>query len=332
MDQGLAEGEFFAPLSIAAETVPIARPAPRIGFRSHAIRGAEWVILLFLVYAAVAGTLAQLSPTIAERIIAANLVISLIYLLVIHFDAGHRILALSVARDWLPLAVLLFVYQEMGWFAHPLASHPLELAWVRWDRMFLHGGVSSAIEAFGALLPTLLEITYSLVYAIAPFCLAVLYVYRVRARTERLLFIVVIAVLLCYGQFPFWPSEPPRVLFAGQDLPAVETIFRRFNLWMLSGAGIHTSVFPSAHVAAGFACAFGMRKVLPEHKWVSRLLFVMAFSIALATVYGRYHYLADAMAGFSMSIAALGISALAERFSMPFARPAMPVGALSPGD
>jgi membrane-associated phospholipid phosphatase len=324
--------EFLVQLSMTAETVAIARPVSRVGFRSHAIRGAEWVILLFLAYAAVAGTLAQLSLATTERIIAANLVISLAYLLVIHFDAGHRILALSVARDWLPLAVLLFVYQEMGWFAHPLASHPLEVAWVRWDRMFLHGGVSSAVEAFGPLLPTFLEINYSLVYAIAPFCLAVLYLYRLRARSERLLFIVVVAVLLCYGQFPFWPSEPPRILFAGQDLPAAETIFRRFNLWILSGAGIHTSVFPSAHVAAGFACAFGMRKILPEHKWVSRLLFVMAFSIALATVYGRYHYLADAAAGFSMSIAALGISALAERFTMPFPRPETSVRMLSSGD
>jgi membrane-associated phospholipid phosphatase len=291
----------------------IASPAPRIGLRAASIRGSEWVILLFLAYAAAAATLAQLIPALAERIIVSNLVIALAYLLLIHFDGATRVLALSVIRDWAPLAVLLFVYQEMGWFAHPLSSHPLESLWVGWDRDFLHGGAKTAIEFFGPVAPSLLEMSYTLVYAVAPFCLAVLYFYRRRGQAEQLLFILAIAVLLCYGQFPFWPSEPPRIVFAGQDLPTVETVFRRFNLWMLSNAGIHTSVFPSAHVAAAFACAFGMRKALPEHRWVSRFLLVLALAIALATVYGRYHYLADAVAGFAMALVALAASRIAER-------------------
>jgi membrane-associated phospholipid phosphatase len=201
----------------------------------------------------------------------------------------------------------------MGWFAHPLSAHTLETVWVRWDRAFLHGGASAAIETFGPVLPSILEISYTLVYAIAPFCLVVLYLYRRRDRVERLLFPLTIATLLCYAQFPFWPSEPPRAVFAGQDLPGVDTMFRHFNLWMLSKAGIHTSVFPSAHVAAAFACAFGIRRALPEHKWVSRFLLAMALSIALATVYGRYHYLADAAAGFVMALVAFSAETATRR-------------------
>lgn len=280
-------------------------PAPRGGFDRAAIRGSEWVILLFLACSAAEATLAPLKTLVIERIIVLNLLISLAYALLVHLERSHRSIALSVARDWLPLAALLFAYQEMGWFAHPLSAHTLETVWVRWDRAFLHGGASSVIQAFGPVLPSILEMSYTLVYAIAAFCLMVLYLYRRRERVERLLFPLTIATLLCYAQFPFWPSEPPRVVFAGQDLPGVDTVFRNFNLWMLSKAGIHTSVFPSAHVAAAFACAFAMRGALPEHKWVNRFLLAMAFSIALATVYGRYHYLADAAAGFAMALAAL---------------------------
>jgi len=115
-------------------------------------------------------------------------------------------------------------------------------------------------------------------------------------------------VLLCYAQFPFWPSEPPRTVFPGQDFPSYDTIFRRFNWWMLGGYGIHTSVFPSAHVAGAFSAAFGMWFALPEHRWVARALFVMAALIATATVYGRYHYLADAAAGLLMAILALAFT------------------------
>jgi membrane-associated phospholipid phosphatase len=48
-----------------------------------------------------------------------------------------------------------------------------------------------------------------------------------------------------------------------------------------------------------------MRLALPEKKWTWRFLFVMAVLIATATVYGRYHYLADAAAGLVMSLLAL---------------------------
>ena len=82
------------------------------------------------------------------------------------------------------------------------------------------------------------------------------------------------------------------------------TVFRRFNWWMLGGYGIHTSVFPSAHVAGAFSTAFAMISTLPEHRWVGRLLLVIAILIATATVYGRYHYAADAVAGFVMAVAA----------------------------
>jgi membrane-associated phospholipid phosphatase len=157
------------------------------------------------------------------------------------------------------------------------------------------------------VLPSALEISYSLVYALAPFSLAMLYLYRRRDRMDRLLFIFALGVLLCYAQFPLWPSEPPRAIFFGQDFPAYDTVFRRFNWWMLGNYGIHTSCFPSAHVAAAFSAAFGMRRALPERPWVSRLLLTLALLIALATVYGRYHYAADAAAGFAVAVFAVAV-------------------------
>ena len=66
-----------------------------------------------------------------------------------------------------------------------------------------------------------------------------------------------LGLFLSYAQFPWWPSEPPWAVFPGVDAPTVDTLVRRFNQWILGGYGIHTSVFPSAHVAGAFAAAFG---------------------------------------------------------------------------
>jgi len=170
----------------------------------------------------------------------------------------------------------------------------------------LRGGARAVIESIGPVIPSILEISYALVYALAPFAIALLYAYGRREMVDEFLFVFAVGVLLCYAQFPFWPSDPPRVVFPGQDLPSYATAFRRFNLWMLGNYGIHTSVFPSAHVAGAFAAAFGAMRALPERRWVSRFLLVIASLIAIATVYGRYHYLVDALAGLLVALAAFG--------------------------
>lgn len=280
-------------------------------------RRPESVVIAFFIYAAATAVILPVAPPIRLLTILLNSFVILSYGALILHNRGRQSVAIGVVRDWLPLGLILLAYREMGWFALPFHGHPLEARWVVWDRAVLHSGVKAAIEVFGAVLPSVLEISYALVYALGPFSLAVLYLYRRRDRADRFLFIFALGVLLCYAQFPLWPSEPPRVVFASQDVPAFDTVFRRFNWWMLGNCGIHTSVFPSAHVAAAFSAAFGMRQALPERKWVSRFLAIMAVLIAVATVYGRYHYLADAAAGFSVAVFAFAIDAVVQRVRRP---------------
>ena len=92
----------------------------------------------------------------------------------------------------------------------------------------------------------------------------------------------------------------------------MQTVFRRLNWFVLSGYGIHTSVFPSAHVSGAFAATFGIMRALPEKRWVGRFLLVVSILIATATVYGRYHYVVDALAGFAVSVVALGVAFVLE--------------------
>ena len=277
-----------------------------------AVRWSEWVVLAFLLYAAILAWRLPAAPPDSRRIELLNPALIAACVLLIYLNSAWHSLALSVARDWLPLAMVLLAYREMGWFA--LRHSPaLELRWVVWDRLILRGGGKAAIESLGPLLPGVLEISYSLVYALAPFALTILYFCRGRGRADRLLFVFCFAVLLCYAQFPFWPSEPPRAVFFGQDFPAYDTAFRRFNWWMLGAYGIHTSVFPSAHVAGAFASAFGMRLALPSRPWAGRLLFSVAVLIAIATVYGRYHYAADAAAGLAVALLAFSAGVVREK-------------------
>jgi membrane-associated phospholipid phosphatase len=98
-------------------------------------------------------------------------------------------------------------------------------------------------------------------------------------------------------------------------------VFRRMNLWILNHWDIHSSVLPSGHVAAAFSAAFAMRMAAPRRRALTGALLVVAVLVWVNTVYGRYHYAADGLAGLGVSAAAIG-SLVAYRALFTKMRPA----------
>jgi membrane-associated phospholipid phosphatase len=270
-----------------------------------ALRSSEWLLIGYFGYVALITPLFPLDPQVKWLALAVFvLVASLLVVLAAAESFGNREL-FSIARDWIPLALTLVAYREMDWFAPLPRDYNLEHRWVEWDRTLLYGaGLQRAIESLGVLLPAYLEFCYLLVYAVGPFSVAVLYVQRRRDLVNRLLLVYLAGTLLAYALFPYFPSDPPRTLFGGTDMPNVMTRLRQFNLWIVSGYGIHSSVFPSAHVSSAFSAAWAMLWLLPEKRKFGWGMLVYAASVAVATVYGRYHYAVDAVAGLAVSVIA----------------------------
>jgi membrane-associated phospholipid phosphatase len=270
----------------------------------RALRSSEWLLIGYFSYVALIS---------ASRLPLAILLLVVALLAVLAYAESHASREFfSIARDWAPLVLTLAAYREMDLFT-PLAwDHHLEFRWIEWDRSLLNGwGVQPAIESLGALLPSYLEFCYLLVYAVGPFTVAVLYLERRRARVNQVLFLYLLGTLLAYALFPYFPSQPPRTLFAGSDLPNVTTALRRFNLWIVNGYGIHSSVFPSAHVSSAFSAAWALLLYLPDRKRYGVGMLIYAVSVAVGAVYGRYHYGVDVLAGFGVSVVAGGVVILA---------------------
>lgn len=264
------------------------------------VRVSEWILLIYFTYVTLLPLWVPVDPRISQRILMINAAILLIYAAVIGNQRRRTRESLDIARDWLPTPLMMLAYQEMGWFAQPHTSFALEEAWVVWDRRFLHDwGAKALIESLGPVMPGLLELSYTLVYSIPFIVLAALYLAGRRECVDAFLTLFLTGILSCYVLFPYFPSEPPRTVFPGQDFPSYLTIFRRFNWAMLGDYGIHTSVFPSAHVAGAFCGAFGARWLLPQKRALGWFLMILATLIATSVVYGRYHYLVDALAGLA---------------------------------
>ncbi len=267
------------------------------------LRRSEILLCTFFLYVSTVALFRPVEQEIVLRTLSTNTAVVLgLFILSTRSDG-----ILAHVRDWLPVGLILLAYREMGWLALPHANQDFENYWIHLDRWLLDHGFRAAVESLGPLLPNILELSYLLTYLMPPLTVAALYFCHKRERMDDALLILLAGTLAAYACYPWFPSDTPRRVFAGLDLP-LENAVRRFNLLILGGYGIRTSVFPSGHAAASFAAALAVTRVLPDRKWWGRGLMLLAVLIALATVYGRYHFAIDTIAGLALAVAAWGWS------------------------
>jgi membrane-associated phospholipid phosphatase len=265
---------------------------------------------VFFLYFSALAAFWPLQPGMRARILGSTLATFLIYGAVL----WRRPKWAGYFRDWASLALLILAYRQVGWFAPAARDYTLERAFIPWDRALLSDwGLRVAIESLGPAIPVLLDVSYLLVYAVGPTCLALLYAYRKPELTDQFMTTYALGVLIAYAQHPFWPSEPPWTVFPGEDFPSSITFVRRSVESFLGNLGAHTSVFPSSHVSGAFAAAFVLPRLLPEKRAIHAALPIYAVVMATATVYGRYHYGADALAGFGVAAVAAILGRAIER-------------------
>jgi membrane-associated phospholipid phosphatase len=268
------------------------------------LRVSEWILLAYYIYVSIAAMTAGLPVDVVVRAWLMPPVVAAIFV-ILSRPAFHY------ARDWAPLILLLTAYHEMDWFTIGYKSRYFEQLWLRWDQQYLFDhGFQHWIEALGPVLPWLLEFAYFLVYGIGAFSVAAFYFGHRRFRIDQFMVVYLVGTLGAYVLFPLFPSDPPRVLFPGANSPHYLNAFRRLNLWLVGGYGIHSSVFPSAHVSSAFSAAWGLLRFLPEYRWAGWTMLGYAIAVWIATVYGRYHFAVDGLGGLAISLIALAVAAL----------------------
>ena len=287
------------------------------------LRAAEKLALGYFTYAVIASFVYPLS--LRERLAVAglNLAASSVILLLSKFSAGHQGKLLSTLRDWFPCVLIPLAYRESGLFFVPDPTHHFDYLLARWDSvLFSNPWVLGVFSFFSPWLQRYLEFSYLLCYPLLPLGLGSIYLARRRPSLARGSGIradqaidhfwtaVLLALFCCYVLFPLFPSTPPRTLFHDFPGPTVRPLLRTMNFWVLDHYGIHSSVFPSGHVAAVTAVALALRAQLPR---VGVVFSIAALSVAAATVYGRYHYAADAAAGALIGVAAFFVSSRIHR-------------------
>jgi membrane-associated phospholipid phosphatase len=207
-------------------------------------------------------------------------------------------------HDWYPLGMFIVCFEEVsrlsflirdGWQDHYILAIEARLFSVP-PTVWLgrHGSW---------LLTEILEIGYFSYFVLLMIVGGVLYARADKRPFRQVMDASVVAYLVCYLAFIFFPTEgPAHTLAVQQNFPIPGGgPFHSMVQWIQSNAGVHGNAFPSAHVAGGGVSLFFAWKYAPK---VGLALTPLVTLLCIGAVYDRYHYVSDVIAGIVAGVLA----------------------------
>lgn len=206
-----------------------------------------------------------------------------------------------IVRDWFPFLVILLMYYSLwGDATHLLTTTDRDAALIAWDQRLFGFQASVAIQRFiRPALTSWMEFAY--VYHIwnIPLVACFVYIWRPRARfREMMCGVLVVSFLGLLGYLLVPAIGPMYTLRAQYTVPLSQSldVFNR-EMEFMNFARIRRDVFPSLHVGISFVVwLYAWR----NSRWLGLALTPLILSLWVSTVYLRYHYLVDCLAGLML--------------------------------
>ena len=247
---------------------------------------------LQLVYFAACAALACVRPLPAARrlqiaAIAAPMFAGVVF--IARYGSGS-------VRDWAPAAGVLAGYYASGrFFVRP--SERVEAWLMSWDRRLL-GDPATRFARWPRALLAYLEVVYMGCFLLVPAGFGALAVAGRSDLADRYWTIVAAAEFGAFAPLAIVQTRPPWLVERKAVL--ADRAVHRAAAAMVERLTIHANTFPSGHVAGSLAVAFALLDPVPS---LAAAALLLALSIAVATVVGRYHYVMDGVAGAALAVA-----------------------------
>ncbi len=221
-----------------------------------------------------------------------------------------RFRVVGYIRDWYPVPMIFYVFKETYLMVHPI--HPKDFDWllIGADRLIFGGDPTRWLSTFAHPVVTeILQISYASYYLIL---LSVFFELSIEKRhTELFLgsFLVIYGFYLSYIGYFVLPAVGPR--FTLYDFNSLDTSLP--GVWVTNALRDFVNAGESIPKNAVNAIDFAQRDAFPSgHTQLTLTIMYISFSnrlrsrwiiltagslLIISTVYLRYHYAIDVMAG-----------------------------------
>jgi membrane-associated phospholipid phosphatase len=203
---------------------------------------------------------------------------------------------LRFARHWYPLPLYIFLFEELNALVHAIFPFWLDRYFIAFDHALT--GVNPSVWLARFVSPALNDfmqfsyMTYFLYLVILP---ALLYAAKERRAFWEVMVSTAIAHYTVYFISVLMPVESPHFSLASIETVRLSGGFCTHLIdWLESYALVRGAAFPSAHVAGSTVAILASWRY---RRWLFWICLPFFLCMCIATVYGRYHYVADVLAG-----------------------------------
>lgn len=154
------------------------------------------------------------------------------------------------------------------------------------------------------ILTEIMQISYC-VYYFLPFMIGFYLLYRNQIKDfYKVLFLILLCYYLSYVGYILFPALGPRYSIQGLFEVELQGVFlaESINRFLNSLEGIKRDAFPSGHVGISLLVLILFHQY---SKKIFSILLLPVFLLILSTIYCRYHYFVDVLAGFLLTFVTL---------------------------
>jgi membrane-associated phospholipid phosphatase len=240
---------------------------------------------------------------ISDAPMLASLHVALAALMVLEVKFPNR--TSHAFRHWYPLLYVACCYKEMALLIPAVRSSDAD----RWlaNLDFRIWGANPTVWLERVHTPALtefLQIAYTLFIPAVMLVPVLLWLRRQYRDFQYYAFLIALGFLASYVGYLLVPARGPRFLLASLQHEPLRGLwlFARMQGGLDRLESAHYDCFPSGHTALTMLAAWGSRMV---SKRLHRVYLFYTPLIIFATVYLRYHYSVDLLAGAALALAAI---------------------------
>jgi membrane-associated phospholipid phosphatase len=207
-----------------------------------------------------------------------------------------------IVRDWSPFLVILLMYYSLwGDATHLLVTRDMDAELIALDQRLFGMQASVAMQAWiTPALTSWMQFAYFFHVLNGPLVALFVYLFRARERFREMMTGVIVVTFFGLLGYLLVPAIGPMYTLSDQyTVPLAEPLeVMRRQMEFMDFARIRRDVFPSLHVGLSLVVW------LYAYRNSRRLFWVLAplmLSLFVSTVYLRYHYLIDVVAGLILA-------------------------------
>ena len=223
-----------------------------------------------------------------------------------------RLSALRFVRDWYPVPLFLLFYKEVEVFAAAFGNWALTGVIKDWEVAIFRGHPSLYLsEMFDWVwLSEYLHFCYFF-HNIQILLIGGLWYATRREAFREMVFLLSATLCASYLFYMTFPVDSPYYLAAPLGAPLAGNFFYDLVHFFSERGGARGGAFPSSHVSVSLVIWL---VAWYRHRMLAYLLAPITTGLIVATVYGRFHYVLDLVAGFGLAFL---IVALYRKYLLP---------------